>query len=93
MKKFFLLDCYINNNNHLIMSSPPSAPIIMGIHNYFSPPVLDLTKSQKLNDMSTKGISDNLEAMRLMGVKNVNQKKNQSITSVDKEALKILRDA
>tara|TARA_B100000902_G_C27197235_1_gene857136 strand:+ start:808 stop:1035 length:228 start_codon:yes stop_codon:yes gene_type:complete len=75
------------------MSSPPSAPIIMGIHNYFSPPVLDLTKSQKLNDMSTKGISDNLEAMRLMGVKNVNQKKNQSITSVDKEALKILRDA
>ena len=75
------------------MDLPPSAPLIKGIPNNTSPPVLDLTKCQILNYISTKGISDNLEAMRLMGVKDLNQKKNQSITSVDKEALKILRDA
>ena len=72
------------------MDLPPSAPLIKGIPNNTLPPELDLTKCQKFNDISIKGISDNLEAMRLMGVKDLNQKKIQSITSVDKEALKIL---
>lgn len=69
------------------MESTPPAPRIIGIHSDTLPPEFDLSKSQILNDI--KGISDNLKAMRLMGVKNT--KKQKSYTCTDKEALKLLQ--
>ena len=75
-----------------IMNSVPGAPILTGVSCSTELPELHLPeKSKKFNDPSLKGISANLEAMKLMGVPNTNAKSPTSFTGKDEEALKLLR--